>query len=149
MNRILFFTLALGLLGCGDKVDELGPYILKMKMLEKYGAELLKYEGYLTNEETIEKGKDLKTLIDAFHKDVFSMPIPENKHLKAVHNSLRRSLDESKKKLKDPDSLTFVVSARKRITNVKEAALKLCNNLKKIWEEEGRGEFPIKMPYSA
>jgi molybdopterin converting factor small subunit len=150
MKHIMVLIAALLVLGCGGQAsDEMGPYVQKMKLLEKYGKTLVEYEGYLTNEATLEKGKTLFSVVEAFHADVFAMPIPEDKKLKALHNSLRRTLDETKKKLKDPDSITFIPSAQKRIVSMKEAILKLANNLKKLWEEDGRGEFPINLSFEA
>lgn len=150
MKVLMILVAALLLVGCGEeRADELGPYVQEMKKLEKYGAQLLEYEGYLGNEATVEKGKNLPAVLDALYDDIYGMPIPDDKKLKAVHNSLRRTLETNKKKIGSTDSITYVLSARKRINSTKEAILKLVNNLKKIWEEDERTDFPINLPFKA
>jgi hypothetical protein len=147
MKFLLICAIALvGLSGCGEDVDELGPYVEKMKALSSIDAKLAKFQDLLKAENLSDEAKNVRSAFTEIKQLVDSIPIPEDKSLKALHNSLVRTVDEGLTKLKDPDSITFVVNARKRSHILHEAIVKMVNNLKREWENEKRpGPFPISI----
>ena len=132
--------------GCGEEVDELGPYVQKMEKLATIDAKIKNYQKMLEGDELAEEAKNVKEVFDELKALVDGTPIPEDKGLKALHNSLVRSVDEGLTKLKDPDSITFIVNARKRTALLHESIVKMIDNLEREWTEQGRTEpFPIKV----
>ena len=91
-------------------------------------------------------GQSVRSVFEELKTLVSETPVPEDKGLKALHNALTRSVDEGLTKLKDPDSITFIVNARKRTALLHESIVKMVNNLEREWKEQERAEpFPIKI----
>lgn len=145
-NWLLCLVCAVAVWHCGEDVDELGPYVQKMKVVEKFDADLSKYQELLKSEDTLDEAKTIREVFVGLDEAIKAIPTPEDKTLKALHNALKRESEEGLTKLKDPDSITFVVNARKRSQILHESIVKAVNNLKREWEKEGRTDpFPISV----
>ena len=71
----------------------------------------------------------------------------KDKGIKAGHNSVKRALERSLKKLVEPDFPTFTVSAQKQCRIIRQALVNHFAALAKEWSEAGKTEpFPLKWP---
>ena len=152
MKKLALFTLVLLLAGCGPKKDELGPYVEQIKPLEKYHQTFVQYRKYLASGETEKKAFDLRKVIEDYRADLEKIPVPNDKKVGSLHNSIKRKLDDALRKLSDPEDSTipgqFILDARKRINDI-EASIKgsYYPNLEKIWRDSNKTEpFPLKWP---
>lgn len=148
MRSLLVVLASIGLfIGCGGPAkDELGPYVEQIGKLSKYEQPLADCAGYLHDSESVEKAYDLATIFANVKTDFSAIAKPENKTLGAIHNTFMRAIDQSIKKLKDPDSPTFIPNAQKWIKVLQEANFKRYSNLKKLWEEDRSEPFPLSPP---
>ncbi len=148
MKKLGILLLVCWMWGCAERPDELTPYIQKVKPLEKYQKTLAQYRTYLRTEGMSNMAKDIAQVIENYRKDLETVGPPENKYLKAAHNNLKRALENSLKKIVEPDFATFIPSANKQIDRI-EKAVKVHYNahLKKLWEDADKTEpFPLKWP---
>ncbi|MFH1569329.1 MAG: hypothetical protein ABIL09_15140 [Gemmatimonadota bacterium] len=148
VSRTVCFALAtLWLIGCGEKKDELGPYIERLKTTEPYWNSLLQYREYLKSPETESKARDVRQVIEQFKAAMDAFPEYDDKYITAGHNSVRRDLERALKQITEPDFPTFTVSALKQINLIEESMVVLVNNMEKRWRESRKTEpYPIKWP---
>ena len=149
-NLTLVFTLFL-LSGCGgEKKDEMGPYIVKLKELDGiYVQKLIKYQEYLSTDGMSEKAADIEIVMQEFHAALKEYPEINNKKVKALHNELARTLKGAMRKLVEPDFPTFVPNAQSAIRMVVEELTVIHRNLEKLWVDSGRKDtFTLKWEFS-
>ena len=65
-NSIIIALVVSGLLACGEKRDELTPYIQTLQGLESHSQQLMRYQVYLTTEGMTSQAHDVK----ASHADL-------------------------------------------------------------------------------
>ena len=147
MRAICVALALLWICGCGEQPDEFGPYVTKLQITEKYWQTLVDYRQHLKSPDSESKARDLQQVIESYQADLEGFGEFEDKYIRAGHNSLKRALAHSLKKLVQPDFPTYTVSAVKQITVIEEAVIKHLRNLEKRWQDEGRpGEFPLSWP---
>ncbi len=145
------FTLAVVLLaglglGCGERPDELGPYVQKLKEVDPYNRKLVEYRNFLKADET-EKAATLRQTIEAYRADLETFGQTNDKVILAGHNALKRKLEEALKKIVQPDFPTFMISAMKQINLIESGYQAHIEALKKRWDDEGRtDEFTLAWP---
>ena len=145
MKRLGILMLVCWVWGCGERVDELTPYVEKLKPLQKYSETFARYQQYLTTEGMTSKANDIEQLMQNYKKDLEGMAKPEDKRLLALHNGMIRSLDSAMRRLVEPSFPTFVPNAQKAINVINEAGVKNVNNLEKLWKDAEKVEpFPLK-----
>ena len=137
----------LWMVGCGEKKDELGPYIERLQGTSQYWETLLSYKGYLKSPDTEAQAQDVEQVIEAFLAEMEAFPAYDNKYITAGHNAVKRELARTLTQLVEPDFPTFTVSALKQISAIEGAMIKLINNMERRWQNEGKAEpYPIKWP---
>jgi len=147
MMRLGILMLACLVWGCGEREDELGPYIEKLKGMQKYNETLLSFKEYLKTEGMTDKAKGLSQLLKDYQVAVTALGAPKDKHIRALHNEMARALKEGIRKAGEPDSPTFVPSAQKSVRYVEEEIVTVYNNFERLWKKEGKtGPFPLKWP---
>lgn len=143
-KNLILFALVSGLLACGEKRDELTPYIQTLQGLESHSQQLMRYQRYLTTEGMTSQAHDvaqvMQTLLDELEKVEL-----EDKRLRALHNAKKRALKAAMRKLVEPDFPTFVPNAQKSIGRLEDEFTKIYGNLEIMWERAGKTEpFPLK-----
>ena len=130
---------------CGERPDELTPYVEKVKPLEKYHTKLKQYRTYLKTEGMTSMAKDIRQVIEAYKADLAAVGIPKDKYMRAAHNNMVRALDRSLTQLVQPDFPTFVPSATKQISRIEKAVVRnYYYPLSREWEKAGKTEpFPL------
>ena len=137
----------LWMVGCGEKKDELGPYVERLQSTSHYWETLLSYKAYLKSPDTESQAQDVKQVIEAFLAEMESFPQYDDKYITAGHNAVKRELARTLTQLVEPDFPTFTVSALKQILAIESAMVKLINNMGRRWEEAGKTEpYPLKWP---
>lgn len=136
---------ALGL-GCGERRDELGPYVERLREADAYNKKLVEYRNYLRADQS-DKAAMLSKTIEAYLADLETFGQTEDKVILAGHNALKRKLQGSLKKIVEPDFPTFMISALKQIDLIKEGYQAHVESLQKRWDEEGRtAAFTLAWP---
>jgi len=143
-KNLILFALVSGLLACGEKKDELTPYIQTLQDLDHYSQQLMRYQVYLTTEGMTSQAHDVKEVMQSLLDALEKIEI-EDKYLRALNNKKKRALQAAMRKLVEPDFPTFVPNAQKSIAVVEEEFVTSYVNLQKMWEEAGKTEpFPLK-----
>lgn len=150
MWRVGFLVLLCRVWGCGERVDELTPYVLRLQELEHFNEKLVEYEHYLSTEGMTHKASDIAQVLAAYQDSVHAIGKPDDKRLMALHNEMLRTFDEAQRKLVEPDFPTFVPNAQKAVTLVRREMIVVINNLERLWEREGKTEpFSLSWPQTA
>ena len=140
------FMVAVAAVGCGEGVDELGPYVEQLKQMDKYNKKLVEYRFYLKSDQP-SKAAGLRETIEAYLNDMEGFGHTKDKFIKAGHNALKRDLKASLTKLVEPDFPTFTISGLRQIDLIEEGYTVHVNNLHKIWADEDRpGEPGLAWP---
>jgi hypothetical protein len=140
MKRLTLFFTVLVLVGCGgEKKDEMGPYVIKLKEFDSvYVQKLIQYREYLSTDGMAEKAADIEVVMQGFYDALKQYPEINNKKVKALHNELARTVKGSMRKLVEPDFPTFVPNAQSAIRMVVEELTVIHRNLEKLWIDSGR-----------
>lgn len=147
MRTICAALALLWICGCGERPDQLGPYVTKLQTTQKHWETLVAYREYMKSPETESKARDLQQVIEAFQADLEGFGTFDDKYITAGHNTLKRALAHSLKKLVQPDFPTYTVSALKQINVLEEEVTSHLHNLGKRWKDEKRpGDFPLSWP---
>ena len=147
MKRLGILMLACWVWGCGEKPDELTPYVAKLKGLQHYNETLAQYKTYLRTEGMTNKANDIAQVLQSYKADLEAIGRPEEKRILALHNSMIRTIDEALRKLVEPDFPTFVPNAQKAVAFTGEGVEKMQNNLGRWWKEAGNTEpLPFSWP---
>ena len=150
MWRATFVVLVCGVWACGEKRDELTPYVQELQKLQHYNETLASYETYLHTEGMANKANDIAAVMAAYQRDIAAIGAPDDKRLLALHNEMVRTFDQAMRKLVEPDFPTFVPNAQKALRLVRTEMISVFFNFNKLWEREGRTEpFPLQWPGSA
>lgn len=146
--RIACVALAvLWMVGCGERKDELGPYVERLQGTSQYWETLLAYKGYLKSPDTEAQARDVRQVIEAFQAEMEAFPAYDDKYVTAGHNALKRELTRTLTQLVQPSFPTFTVSAQKQLSAIENAMVVLINNMERRWQEEGKTEpYPLKWP---
>lgn len=140
------FLVAFAVAGCGEEVDELGPYVEQLKQMDHYNQKLVEYRFYLKSDQP-SKAAGLRETIEAYLADMEGFGHTRDKFIKAGHNALKRDLQSSLTKLVEPDFPTFTISGLRQIDLVEEGYVVHVNNLDKLWAEADRpGETGLAWP---
>lgn len=132
--------------GCGERADELGPYVQRLQKADEYNSKLVEYKAYLKADEQ-EKAAMLSQTIEAYLADLETFGQTDDKAIMAGHNALKRTLQGALKKIVEPDFPTFMISALKQIDLIRDGYDNHVDNLQKRWTEEERpGKFPLAWP---
>ena len=136
---------AVGLLACGGgKKDEVTPYIKTLQQVDVHSQKLARYQTYLKTEGMTNKAHDTEDVMKTLKSELEKVQL-EDKRLRALNNTMKRSLDAAMRKLVQPDFPTFVPNAQKSISVVEDEFTKVYLNLDKLWKDAGNTEpFPIK-----
>ena len=147
MKKLGILMLACWVWGCGEKADELTPYVAKLKDLQHYNETLAQYKIYLRTEGMTNKANDIAQVLQNYKADLVAIGRPEEKRILALHNSMIRTFDEAMRKLVEPDFPTFVPNAQKAVAFIGEGVVKMQNNLTLWWEKAGKTEpLPFSWP---
>ena len=148
MRAMLSAGLSFVLLGCGEEVDELTPYVTAVAPLQKHHKTLVQYRKYLQTEGMTNMAKDIREVIQQYKEDLEAVNVPKDKKIRAAHNSLVRTLDNSLIKLVQPDFPTFVPSAMKQIGRIEKKVTSAYNGQLKVqWERaDNPAPFPLVWP---
>jgi len=147
MRRIGLFAILIlgGVWGCGEKPDELGPYVHKLSGLQHYYDTLVQYEKYLRTEGMTQQANDVAEVLKAFRRDVEALGAPHDTRILALHNEMIRAFGEAQRKLVEPDFPTFVPNAQKSVRIVLEEMQTVTRQFQRLWERAGKTEeFPLK-----
>jgi hypothetical protein len=132
--------------GCGERPDELGPYVERLKQADVHNKKLVEYRNYLKADQS-DKAANLSKAIEAYLADMETFGQTRDKVILAGHNALKRKLQGSLKKIVEPDFPTFMISALKQINLIEKAYQAHAESLQKRWEEEGRtAAFTLAWP---
>ncbi len=143
-NSILIALVVSGLLACGEKKDELTPYIQTLQGLESHSQQLMRYQVYLTTEGMTSQAHDVEQVMQTLLDELEKVEL-EDKRLRALHNAMKRALKAAMRKLVEPDFPTFVPNAQKSISVVEEEFTKIYGNLELLWQGADKTEpFPLK-----
>ena len=143
-KNLILFALVSGLLACGEKKDELTPYIQTLQGLESHSQQLMRYQRYLTTEGMTSQAHDVEQVMQTLLDELEKVEL-EDKRLRALHNAMKRALKAAMRKLVEPDFPTFVPNAQKSIGRVEDEFTKIYGNLELLWQRAGKTEpFPLK-----
>lgn len=147
MNRAIALVAAATVWACGERADELTPYVEQLKQMDGYNETLQQYGEYLKNPALERQAKDVREVIQKYSDDMEAFADAKNKKIRAGHNSVKRALTRALKKIVEPDFPTFTVSAKKQISIIEEAVSNHFRSLEKEWTAAGKTEpFPLKWP---
>ena len=143
-KNLILFALVSGLWACGEKKDELTPYIQTLQGLETHSQQLMRYQVYLTTEGMTSQAHDVEQVMQTLLDELEKVEL-EDKRLRALHNAMKRALKAAMRKLVEPDFPTFVPNAQKSIGRVEDEFTKIYGNLEIMWKRAGKTEpFPLK-----
>lgn len=143
-KNLILFALVSGLLACGEKRDELTPYIQTLQGLESHSQQLMRYQRYLTTEGMTSQAHDVEQVMQTLLDELEKVEL-EDKRLRALHNAKKRALKAAMRKLVEPDFPTFVPNAQKSIGRLEDEFTKIYGNLELLWQRAGKTEpFPLK-----
>ena len=152
MKKLTLFFTVLVLVGCGgEKKDEMGPYVIKLREFDSvYVQKLIQYREYLSTDGMAEKAADIEVVMQNFYDALKQYPEINNKKVKALHNELARTVKGSMRKLVEPDFPTFVPNAQSAIRMVIEELTVIHRNLEKLWIDSGRTDaFTLEWDFSS
>ena len=152
MKKLTLFFTVLVLVGCGgEKKDEMGPYVIKLREFDSvYVQKLIQYREYLSTDGMAEKAADIEVVMQDFYDALKQYPEINNKKVKALHNELARTVKGSMRKLVEPDFPTFVPNAQSAIRMVIEELTVIHRNLEKLWIDSGRTDaFTLEWDFSS
>lgn len=133
-------------IGCGERPDELGPYVERLQKADEYNQKLVEYKVFLKADQQ-DKAAMLSQTIEAYLADLETFGQTDDKKILAGHNALKRTLQGALKKIVEPDFPTFMISALKQIELIADGYEAHVNSLEKRWTEEERpGAFPLAWP---
>ena len=143
-KNLILFALVSGLLACGEKRDELTPYIQTLQGLESHSQQLMRYQVYLTTEGMTSQAHDVEQVMQTLLDELEKVEL-EDKRLRALHNAMKRALKAAMRKLVEPDFPTFVPNAQKSIGRLEDEFTKIYGNLELLWQRADKTEpFPLK-----
>ncbi|MYI63815.1 MAG: hypothetical protein F4105_19575 [Gemmatimonadetes bacterium] len=143
-KNLILFALVSGLLACGEKRDELTPYIQTLQGLESHSQQLMRYQKYLTTEGMTSQAHDVEQVMLNLLDELEKVEL-EDKRLRALHNAMKRAIKAAMRKLVEPDFPTFVPNAQKSIGRLEDEFTKIYGNLELMWQRAGKTEpFPLK-----
>ncbi|MXW79839.1 MAG: hypothetical protein F4Z57_12815 [Gemmatimonadetes bacterium] len=143
-KNLILFALVSGLLACGEKRDELTPYIQTLQGLESHSQQLMRYQKYLTTEGMTSQAHDVEQVMQNLLDELEKVEL-EDKRLRALHNAMKRAIKAAMRKLVEPDFPTFVPNAQKSIGRLEDEFTKIYGNLELMWQRAGKTEpFPLK-----
>jgi Na+/phosphate symporter len=146
MRGLAFLVLACSVLACGGGKDDLTPYVKKLIELDHYVKTLQQYKVYLTTEGMTNKANDTEQIIVGLIDELEAYPEINNKHVRALHNKLKRTLKGSLRKMVEPDFPTFVPNAQRVIDLVEERMEITYAQLDKLWKQAEMTEpFPLSL----
>ncbi len=149
MRALAFLALACSVLACGGGKDDLTPYVAKQVELSHYVKTLQQYKVYLRTEGMTNKANDTEQIIVGLIDELKAYPEIDNKHVRALHNKLKRTLEGSLRKMVEPDFPTFVPNAQRVIDIVEERMQITYAQLEKLWKQAEKTEpFPLKLEAS-
>ena len=132
--------------GCGERVDELGPYVEAYRAMDTYHEQLLQMEVALKADQ-VALAHGTSDVIKAYLADLSTIQLGKDKRLVAGHNKVKRTLEYALKKIVQPDFATFPISAIKQIKAIRGVVIIHINTLGKRWAEDERvAEFPLSWP---
>ena len=152
MKKLTLFFTVLVLVGCGgEKKDEMGPYVIKLREFDSvYVQKLIQYREYLSTDGMAEKAADIEVVMQDFYDALKQYPEINDKKVKALHNELARTVKGSMRKLVEPDFPTFVPNAQSAIRMVIEELTVIHRNLEKLWIDSGRTDaFTLEWDFSS
>ncbi len=149
MRRAGFLFILCVVWGCGEAPDELTPYVNQLHELSHFNRTIVQYKNYLRTEGMADKAADVAQVLTAYRDSISAIGMPANKHIRALHNSMIRSLDEALRRLVEPDFPTFVPNAERALRVVGSEMTVVINNFARMWEREGIPQsFPLVWPGS-
>lgn len=132
--------------GCGEQVDELGPYVQAFGAMDQYHQQLVQMEVALKADQPA-MAAGTSDVIREYLAAMDAITVGKDKRILAGHNKLKRTLENALKKIVQPDFPTFPISALKQIDLIGETVQVHVNTLQKRWVEEERPEpFPLSWP---
>lgn len=132
--------------GCGEKPDELGPYVEAYRAMDTYHQQLIEMETALKADQTAMAART-SDIIREYLAALDGITIGKDKRIGAGHNTVKRSLEHALKKIVEPDFPTFPISALKQIGLIRDVVKTHINTLEKRWNEEERPTaFPLAWP---
>ena len=145
LNSLAILLLATGLLACGEeKKDELGPYVQTIQGFETHTKKLAVYRNYLITPGMESKADAVKETYQVLIDELQKIEL-EDKKIRSAHNALVRGLTESLRKIGEPSSPTFVVTAARSIKFASSTIQKFYGTLELLWKNSERAEpFPLK-----
>ena len=147
MRILLPAAMCLLMWGCAEEADVLTPYVQGVEPFQKYHKTFVQYRSYLKTEGMSSMAKDVRKVIENYKGDMEAIQLPKDKKIRAAHNSLVRTLENSLIKLVQPDFPTFVPSAMKQIKRIEKRVKVYNDQLKMQWERGGRTDpFPLVWP---
>jgi hypothetical protein len=92
------------------------------------------------------KANDTEQIIVGLIDELEAYPEINNKHVRALHNKLKRTLKGSLRKMVEPDFPTFVPNAQRVIDLVEERMEITYAQLDKLWKQAEMTEpFPLSL----
>ena len=145
LNNLAILLVATGLLACGaEKKDEWGPYVQTIQGFETHTKKLAVYRNYLITPGMESKADAVKETYQVLIDDLQKIEL-EDKKIRSAHNALVRGLTESLRKIGEPSSPTFVVTAARSIKFASSTIQKFYGTLELLWKNSERAEpFPLK-----
>ncbi len=145
LNSPAILLIAIGLLACGEgKKEELGPYVQTIQGFETHTKKLATYRNYLITPGMESKADAVKETYQVLIDELQKIQL-EDKKIRSAHNALVRGLTESLRKIGEPSSPTFVVTAARSIRFASSTIQKFYGTLELLWKDSERAEpFPLK-----
>ena len=132
--------------GCGEKPDELGPYVEAFEAMDTYHEQLVSMEVALKADQP-DMAARKSDIISEYLAAMDQIVLGKDKRILAGHNKVKRTLETALKKIVQPDFPTFPISAMKQIGVISEVVTIHINTLGRRWEEEARPTpFPLSYP---
>ena len=146
MNKATALILAATFWACGERVDELTPYVQQMEKMNQYNETLARYSDYLKNPALERQARNIKDVIQKYNDEMETFGA-KDKYIRSGHNVIKRALARALKQIVEPDFPTFTVSAQKQINVIHDAVLSHHEYLEKQWSKAEKTEpFPLKWP---
>ena len=145
LNSPAILLIAIGLLACGGgKKEELGPYVQTIQGFETHTKKLATYRSYLIAPGMESKADAVKETYQVLIDELQKIEL-EDKKIRSAHNALVRGLTEALRKIGEPSSPTFVVTAARSIRFASSTIQKFYGTLELLWKDSERAEpFPLK-----
>ena len=145
LSKFAILLSAVGLLACGEaKKDELGPYIQTIQGFETHTKKLATYKTYLKTAGMESKADAVKETYQILIDELQKIEL-EDKKIRSAHNALVRGLTEALRKIGEPSSPTYIVTAGRSIKFADTTIQKFYGTLELLWSDSDRTEpFPLK-----